>query len=571
MELLNITTTIRNPIRLIDFLKTLSHIEGQVWNNETQMLFQSLLIQERIYKPTSNNLSVDQIEVLENPNIKMSLNEAKEIFRSKNYKDPAMRGRTSFSPLKEFGLAFIENDCIKLSKQGEMLLSGEIDFEDTFFQWSLKWQFPNPISSKLRKGTNIRPFVGFLKLIDEVNKECVKRGLKVKGLSKYEFNIFALSLIHHNQINNKVQNILDFRQQIESLNDYSEQKLFYEDQLNYYLSEYNNFSMDNVRDYADNLKRYYLLTGLVRLRGGGFYIDLTQEKNVVIENIFTNIGYKSSVYEKAEDYLNYLGDSSKPELDYSKSQMIYEQKQNLAQLIEETSLSYDIESIQDSKELEYVKKRFLDQVFKKEHSNVQGVLEIIDKITNVRELDLKPSIALEYWVSKGLLVINDALEIKPNYLTDSDNNVIFTAGANVGDIECFYNDFNLLCEVTLLSSRNQWYNEGQPVMRHFKDFLDENGKRSYCLFIAPKIHRDTINTFWTALKYEYEGSTLKIIPITLTDFNKILEVQKDYFANDKNITSEKLDLLFSSLTDVENIDNSDNWRAHIRNTINSFN
>jgi len=42
-------------------------------------------------------------------------------------------------------------------------------------------------------------------------------------------------------------------------------------------------------------------------------------------------------------------------------------------------------------------------------------------------------------------------------------------------------------------------------MRHLRDFEDTNAdKKAYCLFVAPKIHRDTLNTFWMAIKYEYE-------------------------------------------------------------------
>ena len=63
----------------------------------------------------------------------------------------------------------------------------------------------------------------------------------------------------------------------------------------------------------------------------------------------------------------------------------------------------------------------------------------------------------------------------------------------------------------MLNGRDQWHNEGQPVMRHFRDFenasvLNDN----YCLFIAPKLHRDTINTFWFSVKYEYEGTKYNI-------------------------------------------------------------
>ena len=61
-------------------------------------------------------------------------------------------------------------------------------------------------------------------------------------------------------------------------------------------------------------------------------------------------------------------------------------------------------------------------------------------------------------------------------------------------------------------------------MRHVRDFENTNSdKEAYCLFVAPQIHRDTVNTFWNAIKYEYEGSKQKIIPMTITQFVTLLE------------------------------------------------
>ena len=76
-----------------------------------------------------------------------------------------------------------------------------------------------------------------------------------------------------------------------------------------------------------------------------------------------------------------------------------------------------------------------------------------------------------------------------------------------------------------MKNRNQWFNEGQPVMRHLRDFeIENNDKPAYCLFIAPEIHRDTINTFWQSIKYEYEGEKQKIVPLTIKQFIRLLEI-----------------------------------------------
>ena len=46
---------------------------------------------------------------------------------------------------------------------------------------------------------------------------------------------------------------------------------------------------------------------------------------------------------------------------------------------------------------------------------------------------------------------------------------------------------------------------------------------SFCLFIAPRIHRDTFNTFCFSNKYEYEGEKQRIIPLSITQFLKVLK------------------------------------------------
>ena len=158
------------------------------------------------------------------------------------------------------------------------------------------------------------------------------------------------------------------------------------------------------------------------------------------------------------------------------------------------------------------------------NNDLSKIDEAIEALSNIRNLDLKPSIALEKWTNVALNIINDSLLIKPNSIVGDDNEPTFTAPAGVPDIECYYDSFNATCEVTMLSSRDQWYNEGQPVMRHLRDFeLSNNNKDCYCLFVAPFLHRDTINTYYQSVKYEYEGTKQKIIPITIKQLIKILK------------------------------------------------
>ena len=45
----SISTTVRNPERIREFLRVLKKLEGKVWNRENQKKFQVFLIQARAY------------------------------------------------------------------------------------------------------------------------------------------------------------------------------------------------------------------------------------------------------------------------------------------------------------------------------------------------------------------------------------------------------------------------------------------------------------------------------------------------------------------------------------------
>ena len=160
----------------------------------------------------------------------------------------------------------------------------------------------------------------------------------------------------------------------------------------------------------------------------------------------------------------------------------------------------------------------------------------------------------------------------PNYPVGDDNEPTFTAPANMPDIECFYETYNIICEVTMLTGRDQWYNEGQPVMRHLRDFEDRhNDKPSYCLFIAPKLHRDTVNTFWNAVKYEYEGRTQKIIPLSIGQFVSLLNILLDMKERDIFLRHSDIMSLYDSILALsDSSKSSDEWLRDIPDTVNAW-
>jgi hypothetical protein len=124
----------------------------------------------------------------------------------------------------------------------------------------------------------------------------------------------------------------------------------------------------------------------------------------------------------------------------------------------------------------------------------------------------------------------------------------------------------------MLTGRNQWYNEGQPVMRHLRDFENKyQDKKAYCLFVAPKLHRDTINTFWTAIKYEYEGQKQRIIPLSINIFVELLIILVEIKQNGKFLKHNELFSLYDEILEAsKNLSDSTEWIKNIPNTIISW-
>ena len=217
MDLLwSASTTMRNPERTYLFLKTASEIEGRIWDNETQIVYQSLLIKNRYYKPTKKNLSQRQIDILEDLHYEMSYEEARDIFDSKKYVDAPMRGRTSFDPIEKLGLVSLEYDKeayenrVRITELGRQFLENKVALEDVVFSNLLKFQYPNPLSHDC-KNYNTKPFINTLRLIQKVNELCLSRGEKAKGVSKDEFGIFVLSIKNYKEVDAKAEKLLEYR------------------------------------------------------------------------------------------------------------------------------------------------------------------------------------------------------------------------------------------------------------------------------------------------------------------------------------------------------------------------
>ena len=593
----SITTTLRNPGRLRNFLIALKKLENSRWNSDNQQKYQILLIQNRLYGYGSsqfyNGLSQEAIDLIGDPSKEISFAQARQIFNAKDYEDPAMRGRQSINPLKKFGFVIIKRGKVKITDLGKLFLEEDFDLGEIFFRIFLKWQIPNPNSRDYQNDAeyDIKPFIGVLHLINAVNQMEITRGNKPKGISKKEFSLFAPTLVHCRNINSHAEMVIALRD--ESSGKTKQSREIIDAHEKQFASEFletddeNEIEglLSNLRDYGDNAIRYFRLTRYIYIRGGGFYVDLEPRRAIEIGALLNYDNAQSRHFDSKEQYLAYISDFSEPRLPWETTEKYIEIIENLVKetreyesaLQKENAEIKDFQAMQIDElqnyvtELRVYRRELQNEENHKKSQAVEQINSYIQDLENIFDFEDR-SVLLEKLSALGLHALNDALKIQPNYPVGDDNEPTFTAPANTPDIECFYESFNAICEVTMLKGRNQWYNEGQPVMRHLRDFEKKHSdKPSYCLFIAPTLHRDTINTFWAAIKYEYEGRPQKIIPLSISQFVSVLKVLVQLKSEKKFLRHAEISRLCNEILDSsESFSDSNEWLRNIPSIISKW-
>ena len=587
----SISTTVRNAERIRNFLIVINEMNGEEWNPDNEIKYQILLIQNRFYGLTSqffNGLSVKQVKLLKSKK-EISYQEAKEIFETKKYEDPSIRGRVSISPLKKMGLVNIIDKKVQITSLGEYLLQEDYHLGIIFFRIFIKWQLPNLDSREFREndGFCIKPFVGTLHLINKVNQKWEALGNKSKGISKDEFNLFVPTLINYQDIEVQAQRIIDLRKKCEEKKPQEKKEIIEKYKYTFarqLMPMASNDEIDkfinNLKDYGDNTRRYFRLTGFLYIRGGGYYVDLEYRREVEISSLLSSDNASPQSFSTKEEYQKYISDINKPILPWESDTSLrkiakkiitdlkdYESKFKKKH-ISMPSVEYKkIEQMNGDdlkgyiEELREKRRKFQEMEIRLEAQDISQVQIYITELKNIHKSKEKKSVELERLVTLALNALNDALDIKPNYPVGDDNKPTFTAPANKADIECFYSNFNAVCEVTMLNGRDQWYNEGQPVMRHVRDFENKYQKKDvYCLFVAPKLHQDTVETFWMSVTYAFKGKKQKIVPITISQLINILETLVKLKKQGKSFTRDDLMVLYDKIIALtDNVEHSDEW------------
>ena len=595
MKAWSISTTIRNPERIPSFLEVVEKIEGSKWDTKSQEDFYVWAIALRVVNPTNLNLSTKNIKLLETSDDAISYDKARNIFDEKQYQDPPLRGRVQMSPLVDFGVVSTENNIVKITKLGILVKQNKVTFSELMLNFSLKFQVPQPGHAKYKSenGYSIKPLAGSLALISSVNNKLIAKGEKPVGLSWNEFCIFVPTLIDSNKIDECADLILSIRDEQAKLNEKDRKEANWKENVLKYLSDRldSNETLDyekltnTLRDYGDNIYRYFNQSQFFRLRGGGYYVDISEVSYPQVQLLIDTKQYEPLYMATKHDYEEYLSDLNSytppwalPEF----SKVVIEKLEELlvnkgihAGDILKQKTKYTVQSVlkEDEKivNLRNMLKNVNTSDLLSQSTSSDFLLKCADgfeKLSNKKDVEgalerrLSKPVQLEWITYKSLLAINDLKSIKPNYPTDDEGNPTFTAGSGVADLEVFYEGFNVVCEVTMLNNRDQWVAEGQPVQRHLYEFSKKySSKDAIGIFIAPILHRDTRNTFKQAFHGGYDSApSLKIIPFDFKNWGSVVKNLAEAKSNGKSITQLGFQKFLESMLPLQDkIETTDEW------------
>jgi len=279
----SISTTVRSPERLRAFLQVLKLQEGEAWDKEAQKKFHIHLIQQRSPEFLSpqflSGIGKDLASQMFHPS-RVSHEVAEAVFYAKNYKDTTARPKMAIKPLLRLNLATFVDGKITITLMGKSLMADE-GYSDVWRKCLLKWQLPNSFDSHVfphKHGYFIKPFVGILKLVAELNRQCRKSGEEENGISWDELAIFGLTLVDYRKINSTAREIVHYRKRTDLNHGASVRKNIVSIGKQYRPQ----YDLRNVGKLTDNVGEYLRITDLFRILPGGRYINLEPHRGAEI-------------------------------------------------------------------------------------------------------------------------------------------------------------------------------------------------------------------------------------------------------------------------------------------------
>jgi hypothetical protein len=526
-------TSPRNPAKIQFELQILAPLvmewkqQGKIWSPlTTQIEFGKAL---RDYETDEDKEDVEE---------SLAFQKQADVISDSNL---AWTARARFGTFKFLGLVTVtKNGYAELTEAGQRMASTKRP-DIVMLKQLIKWQYPD----NQHKGSQypeavfrLWPFAAVAQLI-----------MELRGLTKNELALFCFVMTTMSDVNKTRRAITKFR------DDYANAKGKIPKQrliatLRRSLKQ--QFEDQGIRlpassfhDYADALARYMRFTGLFSISGSR--IILTKGREREVEEIL-KLKREPYPYKDRDEFYRFYGNPDLPVLSTDHNPTILQKQiQDLA--IELTALYADLGVLQQGLPLESPVslpqplpidieelRTFLDGLREKKKQVELGIMDIrgrgsekllealnfYDDILNHQTFDAPTFLEWNTW--RVFVALDRAKKIKPNLVMDENLEPVGTAGGNGPDMEVSFPDFHVVPEVTMRIGADQERYESFPVIRHIEDFIGKvSYEETYGLFIAPRIHRDTIVKFFMAWKQGgYYGESVKIVPLTVAQFREVV-------------------------------------------------
>lgn len=503
-------------------------LNGCIWNKETQKEFYYLL-RDRDFFESDNE---------------------------KEPKEPELAGRDRINRLPK-ALGFVKLPVIGLTDAGKELLTSN-NKEEILLRQMMKFQLPSPYHPLGKKAADfwVKPYLEILRLI------------RVLGfLSFDELQIFAMQMVDYKMFDTVVKKIIQFREcKKRWVGKYTafKQEVLYEEVSRIFEEEIKTGNIktresktdsiasfikkksNNLRDYADAATRYFRATGLIKVSAIGKTLSIIPDKIKDVDYLLSTVSRDPVFVNEQKDYESYLWNPNIPKLLTDDREMIISKLKKEYGVIADTSLSInqlkDLLNIQIEKRKDEIISKQI--VLIKDYKLYNDIEETFDNLNSTFD----PSLYFE-WNTWRAMTMLDGGTIKANLKFDDEGNPMNTALGKMADIECSYDDFDVVVEVSLSSGQLQFKMEGEPVPRHIGIHKEQTKKTTYCFFIAPTINNATIAYFYSLhlSNIEMYGGKCNIIPLTLDTFRKMLG---DAFNANKKPDPSDIKVLFDASSKI---------------------
>ncbi len=507
-------TSPRTPMKMREEINLLlTAFAGRRWDKETQRAFASKLSQAEFFEGSLQANS-----------------------------DFGARDRINRGP-KALGLVNLE-PALAMTEAGQAFVHGKRP-EEALLRQLLKFQLPSPYHIDREGEFGVKPYLELLRLV-----------VDMEGLSKDEIALFFMEMIHYelyDQVKAKIEAFRTARRSMDRTKTsykrlveataMEQMQHIYRTQIaggtlrlreqkgtSVSLTKFLKQKWRNHLDYADAAIRYMRASQLVSLEPRTYKLVVSPDKQSDIQFVLEHCERMPKDFSSADEFKAYLFDQSQPRLYGDDRARLLEDikvlQQAEASTIEPMVLTDSpIDELKDIRDALRTKKFQAHLHKQKEQLRTYQEYEDIEAVFRdiVAKNVIDQPLFLEWNVWRAMAMLNDG-QIDGHFKMDDAGMPLHTASGNQPDILCQYEGFDLLVEVTMSSGARQYEMEGEPVARHCGNHQKKSGKPTFCLFIAPNLHEATVAHFYVLhrLKVDFYGGDVKIIPLRLMHFQKLL-------------------------------------------------